>query len=154
MREILFKAKRIDNGEWIIGYVVFESYPQEPFVRPAILEVNEDGAVKLGSFDENFNYKFVKVIPETLCQYTGLTDKNGNKIWENDIISENDLFWVIKFKHNAFVACDYNFGKVSDEIQFALFEQYKYDWKKKEYISPSSWYEVVGNIFDNLGESK
>lgn len=86
MRDILFRAKRKDNGEWIEGYVVFERYPQYPFVRPSILEVDKDGAIKVGSFEEDYSYQFVKVDQDTICQYTGLTDKNKNKIWENDIV--------------------------------------------------------------------
>ena len=73
-REILFKAKRKDNGEWVEGNLITN-------------ERNENQKYIGYIFDERNgmieDFDLVEVIPETLCQYTGLTDKN---IWENDIV--------------------------------------------------------------------
>ncbi len=75
MREILFRAKRIDNGEWVEGYLMDEDYINVPFND---YDVN-------GRFDEP-----IEIAPETVCQYTGLTDRNGKKIFEGDIFQAYD----------------------------------------------------------------
>ena len=89
MREILFKAKQIDNGEWIEGSLIdldIDSgycYIVQPYKKASILPI---------IFLITDRMKLVD--PETLCQFTGLCDKNGNKISEmilSNIISEKSM---------------------------------------------------------------
>lgn len=103
-REILFKAKRKDNGEWVEGFI-FEIkgkfYIMEMTQTFMTVYYSEESVV-------DFNMRAVEIDPDTLCQFTGLTDKNGKRIWENDICDtfENDskemLRNAVKFEDGCF----------------------------------------------------
>ncbi len=127
MREIKFRGKTA-NGEWFFGSLVYSEN-----IQPAIYFEVGKGSIK--TFD------FVYVRPETVGQFTGLIDKNGNKIFEGDIIS-TDLardFLVVEFKGGAFVFnCNDGEDDYYDHINASheLDDEYKYG-------------DVIGNIHDN-----
>lgn len=128
MREILFKAKTV-SGNWVNGLLANigdKWYISNKAGRPFAYEVR----------------------PETICQFTGLCDKNGNKIWENDIIK-------------------YHFGEIYAPIKYGCYQNcfdsqktehlgFYVDWTGDKCLRKDLGYWIdmvyampVGNIFDN-----
>ena len=139
MREILFKAKRLDNGEWVEVNLVQSEDVDDDF-KVIIIPLKESW-MYTEEYSNDIGFEgWYKVDPTTLCQYTGLVDKNGQKIWENDIlcghldeeypedITYTKVFWNVIGFHT----------KENHSINIEPFDE----WYTEHF-------EVCGNIFDN-----
>lgn len=122
----LYRAKRIDNGEWVFGYYVrgLDMYEKEVHLifEPTTIFYSH------GETDG-----FVEVDPSTICQCTGLKDKNGKMIWENDILNSGNL--VVTWRE-----------------ELASYCLTKKGWMYQHFFGEavdSCDCEVIGNIFDN-----
>lgn len=113
MREIIFRGKRVDSGEWVEGWLLKYEY-------------NKMYIHKYYSVNENI-WRQHEVYPETIGQFTGLTDRNGNKIFEDDVIRvDYESQYKVLYKVGGFF--------ISEKVMLAACND----------IS-----EVIGNIHDN-----
>lgn len=135
MREILFRGKRVDNSEWVEGFLTCMNY----------IDVWEQQICYDGQ--EEINYcttKSYQVDENTVGQFTGLTDRNGKKIFEGDIVKEWSNNWKTPFKTeiNIYeVVCEY-LGSLQ------LIRKTEYG-ENSTLLCRRSVVEVIGNINDN-----
>ena len=115
-REILFRGKSIDNGEWVEGTIHF------------------NGKYILSNKHRNNYHEWVEIIPETVGQYTGIDDREGDKIFEGDIFkigAENNIY-TVRFDYGCFLAYDGNGEQVGILSELS-----------------TMFVKVIGNINDN-----
>ena len=119
----LFKAKRIDNGEWVQG---------------ALLLHDTDEATIFNQHQADGSLQGFEVDPSTICQCTGLKDKNGNLIWENDVVKGKYYDGGKAYEHMGQIKYCRQSYKVVGINQY-----------KGYHAELDGLYETVGNIFDN-----
>lgn len=127
----LFKAKRLDNGEWVEGNLITDEHDEKKCFIGYVFGTNDDGAPH--------DYDVVEVDQSTICQCTGLKDKNGKLIWENDVVTGwfdgKCITGYIMYGSNAifFIERKGLYGIHLDNSE--------------------DWLEVIGNIFDEGSEN-
>lgn len=132
-REHLYRAKRVNWRElpkeewWVEGDLVHEPYG-------TAIQYYEDGTKGKGNCAKSSKKKRIKVVvdPETVCEYTGLTDKNSRKIFEGDIVKIGLEYYEVWWN------CDSSSITLSSENE-----------SRGLYLSHNETIEVTGNVFDN-----
>ena len=127
-REILFRGKRVDNGEWIEGY--FLPGNERKSLHPCIFVY----------LPETQSFECFDIDIDTLSEYTSLTDKNGTRIFEGDIVKQE----FSKFRQGTNGICEFHdssFGLKIKDLGIEKFLPFA--------CICNATYEVVGNIHDN-----
>ena len=126
MREILFRAKRLNNGEWVEGfYFIDERDIEDGVIWRDVPQIQQ----RYGD-----HYDYFDVDPLTIGQFTGLTDKNGKKIFEGDIVKDAHHTGVVSFGEFNCSCCEGVYG---------------WSFSNGADIRYHSIHEVIGNTHDN-----
>ena len=133
MREIKFRGKKVDNGEWIYGNLIADANKTEKYFiieNGVVSYENNDKAIK------EFINDYIEIIPKTIGQFTGLYDKNNTPVYEGDIVkspyTNDDNLYKIACSNFGFMLQGQKDGNYYDFIGDLL-----------------GRLEVIGNIYDN-----
>ena len=133
MRDRISRGKRVDNNEWVEGFYVNvpEHYKQEMSGKSYIVSIN--------------NGLFMEVVPESVGDYMGLTDKNGKRIFEGDIVRYRHEFWQCPMQ-SVVEYC-------ADKWNYPAFDLKDNDYEEANGLQLAHEmeieFEVIGNIHDN-----
>lgn len=127
----LFRGKRIDNGEWIVGSLIVDKHQD--------IETGEQIEI-IGIYPSEYKDFSKRIYPSTICQCTGLKDKRGKLIWENDIIKNDKgnlykAFWQDDHYQFSWVCVKSEKLPIGAKWNFDCFRGYEI--------------EIAGNAFDN-----
>ena len=131
-REILFRGKRTDNGEWVEGDLIHGVSIRRGrmYIIPIVPNLEDlEGCDPLDGYD---------VIPYSVCQFTGIIDKNGIKVFEGDIVKHKFRRVWAEQEHTSIVVWNDNF------MCYYLFDGASNIRMREDVI-----YEVIGNAYDN-----
>ena len=135
MREILFRGKRVDNGEWIEGY--FLPGNERKSLHPCIFVY----------LPETQSFECFDIDIDTLGEYTGLTDKNGTRIFEGDILGYSEQS-ELRYLNNVRFVVLYDNLNACFVVERYVNGNYKLQ-KRLATFNPSKHLEVIGNVYDN-----
>ena len=143
MREILFRGKRLDNGEWVLSGNIIRFIPENGeglIFIPALSEpciCDHDENDNIIAFEKGM---FYKVDTKTVGQYTGLKDKNGKMIWEGDVIK-----WDYTCNEGKSHQVRYDVGSAC----FVASREHNGNIIDTVFYNDGKHAEVIGNIHDN-----
>ena len=132
----LSKAKRIDNGDWLVGYIVKYGYTgkEKYYIVPSYAS----------------DLYAIEIDPSTICRSTGLKDKNNKLIWKNDIVKDLFSDACAQIKYGSYQSC---FDSTKTE-HVGFYVDWSGKYTKRYRKDLGYWIhmvnaEVIGNIFDN-----
>lgn len=145
MREILFKGKRLNNGEWVEGFLFDDGLVDSKRWFIGSIEVI-DAKYDVDNCLDIYGHCIYEVDPETVCQYTGLKDMNGKKIFEGDILKHESIFAFLSERK----ATCYKVIFKNGAFQYAgITQDYSFAFDDSEFYLDLTECEIIGNVFDN-----